>query len=106
MNTEHWFDEINRKIIKIKLDFSETMSNEELIHVVLNNLPNEYDDLNLKLIIQRNISLDPLTLQSMVDQLKDYYKYSNNKRHIFHFKNKYTMWKLWSIVISYNNMHK
>ena len=72
-----WFEKFKNKVSRLKVDFGVTFEDEELIHTVLKNFPDEYDDLKLNFFRQRSSKVDPLTFESMVNQICDYHKYSN-----------------------------
>ena len=82
VNPDHWYESLNSKIVRLKVDFGETIKDEELIHIILSNLPEDYDYLKINFIRQRNSTVDPLTLGSMVEQLRDYFTYSNKANEI------------------------
>jgi len=75
-NPDHWYEEFNNKLNKLNVEFGEKLSEEELIHIILTNLPDEYDDLKMQFYRQRKSTVEPLTLDSMTSQLRDYHKYS------------------------------
>ena len=54
----------------------ECMDEEEIIHIILTNLPIEFEQTKLNFIRQRNSQVDKLTLESMIQQLRDMWKYS------------------------------
>ena len=75
-NPDHWYEDFNNKLNKLNVEFGEKMTDEELIHIILTNLPDEYDDLKMQFFRQRKSVVEPLTLDSMTSQLRDYHKYS------------------------------
>ena len=75
MNPDNWNEELSSKVQRLTVDFSETIGEEEIIHIILRNLPDEYDSLKLDFIRQRRITVEPLTLDSMIQKMKNHWKY-------------------------------
>ena len=75
-NPDHWFEELNQKLTRLNVDFGETLKEEEIIHIMLSNLPEDFDELKMSFFRQRKSIVEPLTVQSMTSQLRDHHKYS------------------------------